>query len=305
MNLVEFIREQSQSLRELVNLLPIPIFYKDRNGVYLGCNKAFEEFIKISRKDLVGKTVYELFSKEIADIYFKKDEELFNNPGIQIYDGKATSSENDSYDVRFHKTNLINNDGEVTGLIGTVFDITKEMRQEKHLEKLASYDILTGLYNRRKGILLLEDEINKNKFYNLSFSIVMMDIDNFKKINDTYGHNYGDKILKEITQILEDKIKHLGIVFRHGGDEFIYYLPKMGREEAFLILEKIRKSIGKKYKDHEKKICRNISASFGIAVFPNDGNNVDHLINKADDAMYKVKISGRNGIRFASETIKN
>jgi diguanylate cyclase (GGDEF)-like protein len=67
----------------------------------------------------------------------------------------------------------------------------------------------------------------------------------------------------------------------------------MGREEAFLISEKIRKSIGKKYKDHEKKICKNISASFGIAVFPNDGNNVDHLINKADGAMYKVKISGQ------------
>lgn len=299
MNLIKFIREQNKPLEELVDLLPIPIFYKDRKGVYLGCNKAFEEFIKLSREELVGKTVHELFPKEKADIYFQKDEELFNNPGIQVYDGQVASRENDSYNVRFHKATFKNDNGEITGLIGAVFDITKEVMQEKHLEKLASYDELTDLYNRRKGIILMEEAIARSKQNHLSFSVVMMDIDYFKKINDTYGHSYGDGILKIISQVLKNNLRDQDIVFRYGGDEFIYFLPKLDREEAFLVSERIRMSILKKFKNHEKKVCRHISASFGIALFPHDGNTVDKLINRADDAMYKVKTSGRNGVGFA------
>ncbi len=107
MNLIKFIKEQGQSLTELVDLLPISIFYKDRKGVYLGCNKVFEEFIKIPREELIGKTVYELFPKKEADLYFKMDEELFNNPVTQVYDGKVVTDENDSYIVRFHKATFI------------------------------------------------------------------------------------------------------------------------------------------------------------------------------------------------------
>ncbi|UUV18154.1 diguanylate cyclase [Fusobacteria bacterium ZRK30] len=299
MNLIEFIKEQNQPLEELVDLLPIPIFYKDRKGVYLGCNKAFEEFIKLSKEELVGKTVHELFPKKEADVYFQKDEELFNSSEIQIYDGKVASHENNLYNVRFHKVAFKNDNGEVTGLIGAVFDITKEVMQEKHLEKLASYDELTGIYNRRKGMLVLENRINQSKYDKLPFSVVMMDIDHFKKINDTYGHGYGDEILKVISQILKKNLRDQDIVFRHGGDEFIYFLPKLGRKKAFLVSERIRRSILERFENHEKKICRDLSASFGIAVFPNDGNIVDKLVNKADDAMYKVKISGRNGVGFA------
>ena len=299
MNLIEFIKEQSQSLTELVDLLPIPIFYKDRKGVYLGCNKAFEGFIKLPREELVGKTVYELFSKKEADVYFQKDEELFNSPGVQVYDGKVVSHENDSYTVRFHKATLKNDKGEITRLIGAVFDITKEMIQKKHLDKLASYDELTELYNRRKGILLLEKQIDQSKCDNLPFSVVMMDIDHLKKINDTYGHSYGDEILKVISQVLKNNLRDYDTVFRHGGDEFIYVLPKMGKEEAFLASERIRESILKNFENHEKNICRHITASFGIATYPDDGNSVDKLINRADDAMYKVKTSGRNGVGFA------
>lgn len=301
MNLIEFIKEQSQSLTELVDLLPIPIFYKDRKGVYLGCNKAFEVFIKLSKKELIGKTVHELFPKEKADIYFQKDEELFNNPGVQIYDGKVATHSHDSYNVRFHKATFKNDKDEITGLIGVVFDITKEVMQEKYLDKLAFYDGLTELYNRRKGIILVEGEIERSKHNHLSFSIIMVDIDHFKKVNDTYGHSYGDEILKIISQVLKNSLRDQDIVFRHGGDEFIYVLPGMGKEEGFLITERIRMSILKRFKNHEKKICRDISASFGIAVFPNDGNTVDKLISRADDAMYKVKISGRNGVGFADK----
>ncbi|MCS5421363.1 MULTISPECIES: GGDEF domain-containing protein [Psychrilyobacter] len=299
MNLIKFIKNNSESLTELIELLPIPIFYKDREGVYLGCNKAFEGFVKLPREEVIGKTAYELLSKKEADLYFQKDQELFNNPGIQIFDGKAASSENDSYIVRFHKATFKNDKGEITGLIGVVFDITKEVMQEKYLDKLASYDELTELHNRRKGMLLLEEQIEKSKGDNIPFSVVMMDIDHFKKINDTYGHSYGDEILKEISQVLKNNLRDHDIVFRHGGEEFIYCLPKTDKEEAFLVSERIRQSILKKFKNYEKNGCRHVTASFGIATFLDDGDSVHHLINRADHAMYKVKTSGRNGVGFA------
>ncbi len=149
-------------------------------------------------------------------------------------------------------------------------------------------------------MLLLGKQIDQSRCDNLPFSIVMMDIDNLKKINDTYGHNYGDEILKTVSQVLKNNLGDHDIVFRHGGDEFIYFLPNMDREEAFLVSRRIREGILKFFKDHEKNICRHISASFGIAVFPDDGDSVDHLINRADSAMYKVKRNGRNGIGLVS-----
>lgn len=299
MNLIEFIKERNQSLTELVDLLPIPIFYKDRKGIYLGCNKSFEKFSKFSREEVIGKTVYDLLSKEEADNCSQKDQELFNNPGIQIFDGKIASPVTDSYIVRFQKATFKNDKGEIIGLIGAVFDITKEMMQEKHLDKLASYDGLTGLYNRRKGMLLLEKQIDQSKCENIPFSVVMMDIDHFKKINDTYGHCYGDKILKAISQVLKNNLRNHDIVFRHGGEEFIYCLPKMDKEKALFISERIRESILKNFKNHYENKSGHVTASFGIATYPDDGGSVDQLINRADDAMYKVKTNGRNGVGFA------
>ncbi|GLI57106.1 hypothetical protein PM10SUCC1_26200 [Propionigenium maris DSM 9537] len=299
MNLIEFINSQGEPLTELLDLLPIPIFYKDRRGVYLGCNKAFERFIKLSREEFIGKTVYELYPKKLADIYFKMDEEHFNNPGVQVYDGEVRSSERESYSVRFHKATFTNEEGEVAGLIGAVLDITKEVEQGRYLEKLASYDVLTGLYNRRKGMILLERAIEDSRYQGEELSIIMMDVDHFKRINDLYGHLYGDEVLKKISQVLEDNLRDQDIVFRYGGEEFICSLPKTSKGEALLVAERIRESIIASFTDHEKNTDRYVTASFGVSTYPEDGMSMDQVVSRADDAMYRIKKNGRNGIGVA------
>lgn len=299
MNLIEFINSQGEPLTELLDLLPIPIFYKDRRGVYLGCNKAFERFIKLSREEFIGKTVYELYPKKLADIYFKMDEEHFNNPGVQVYDGEVRSSERESYSVRFHKATFTNEEGEVAGLIGAVLDITKEVEQGRYLEKLASYDVLTGLYNRRKGMILLERAIEDSRYKGEELSIIMMDVDHFKRINDLYGHLYGDEVLKKISQVLEDNLRDQDTVFRYGGEEFICSLPKTNKGEALLVAERIRESIIASFTDHEKNTDRYVTASFGVSTYPEDGMSMDQVVNRADDAMYRIKKNGRNGIGVA------
>lgn len=299
MNLIEFINSQREPLTELLDLLPIPIFYKDRRGVYLGCNRAFEEFMKLSKEEFIGKTVYDLSPRKLADIYFKKDEELFNNPGIQVYDGEVISHEEDSYVVRFHKATFTNGRGEITGLIGAVFDITKEVRQEKHLEKLASYDVLTGLYNRRRGMMILERDIEESRYQGGDLSLIMMDVDYFKRINDVYGHLYGDEVLKKISKVLVDNLRDQDTVFRYGGEEFICCLPKTDKKTALLVAERIRGSIVDAFTEHEKNTERYVTASFGISTYPEDGVSMGQLINRADDAMYRIKKGGRNGIGLA------
>ncbi len=301
MNLIEFINSQGEPLTELLDLLPIPIFYKDRGGVYLGCNKAFERFIKLSREEFIGKTVYELYPKKLADIYFKMDEEHFKKPGVQVYDGEVRSSERESYSVRFHKATFTNEKGEVAGLIGAVLDITKEVEQGRYLEKLASYDVLTGLYNRRKGMMLLERDIEESRYQGEELSIIMMDVDHFKRINDLYGHLYGDEVLKRISQVLVGNLRDQDTVFRYGGEEFICSLPKTSKGEALLIAERIRERIVSAFTDHEKNTGRYVTASFGISTYPEDGVSMGRLINRADDVMYRIKKNGRNGIGIAKD----
>ncbi len=267
----------------------------------MGCNKAFERFIKLSREEFIGKTVYELYPKKLADIYFKMDEEHFKKPGVQVYDGEVRSSERESYSVRFHKATFTNEKGEVTGLIGAVLDITKEVRQGRYLEKLASYDVLTGLYNRRKGMILLERDIEESRYQGEELSVIMMDVDHFKRINDLYGHLYGDEVLKRISQVLVGNLRDQDTVFRYGGEEFICSLPKTSKGEALLIAERIRERIVAAFTDHEKNTGRYVTASFGISTYPEDGVSMGRLINRADDAMYRIKKNGRNGIGIAKD----
>lgn len=159
MDLTKFINRQGKPLIELLDLLPLPIFYKDREGIYLGCNKSFEKIIGLSKDEIIGKTVFQISSKKLADLHFEKDNELFSNPGIQIYDGILALRGGKSHIFRYHKATFTNDKGEVTGLIGAAFNI----KQEKALEKLASYDPLTNLYNRRAGLELLEKSFNMCK----------------------------------------------------------------------------------------------------------------------------------------------
>ncbi len=297
MSLTKFIDEQGKPLIELLDLLPMPVFYKNREGIYLGCNKAFERAINLSKEEVIGKTVFQVSSEPLAKIHFEKDNELFDNPGIQIYDGKLTLRNGDSSIFRYHKATFTNEKGEVTGIIGAAFNI----KQEKVLEGLASYDPLTNLYNRRVGLEMLESSMVECRSRGGKLSLVVMDVDHFKEINDTYGHSFGDEVLKKISQVLEDNLRKEDIVFRYGGEEFVYALPFTGRKEAFLASERIRRDISAVFKGDDKRIKKQISASFGIAVFPDNGDDINKLMEKADSAMYRVKKNGRNGVGFSTE----
>ncbi|MCP5002596.1 MAG: PAS domain-containing protein [Planctomycetes bacterium] len=124
--------------QELLNAIPVPVFYKNKEGIYLGCNREFEFFLGIGEGEIIGKSVYDVAPKELADGYYGKDMELFNNPGTQIYEFEVKNKLNHIRTVIFHKATFHDSNGDVSGLIGAILDITVRKEAENEREKLIS-----------------------------------------------------------------------------------------------------------------------------------------------------------------------
>lgn len=174
---------------------------------------------------------------------------------------------------------------------------TKEIeRINKELEYNATMDFLTDLYNRRKSDEILENEWER---YKRNFSIIILDIDDFKNINDKYGHNVGDKILNEFAGILKENVRKTDKIGRWGGEEFLIVCPESNLEESLIVAEKIRKGICK----NKFEVDELITGSFGISTAKGK-ESIYELVSKADEAMYIAKNKGKNRIEYIKKAIE-
>jgi len=169
------------------------------------------------------------------------------------------------------------------------------------LQELSDRDYLTGLYNRRKFEEFLGYEIKRSLRHHHQFTILMIDLDNFKYINDTYGHASGDLVLKEVTQIFGSNLRNADILARLGGDEFAVLLPETPYVNGFAVVEKLRSRL------EATPISLmfdqiTLTASFGIAEYPDQGENIESLLTGSDLAMYKAKRAGKNTIARADQS---
>ena len=177
---------------------------------------------------------------------------------------------------------LLNIIEEITRKYEELLKVYEELNKE--LEYKASHDPLTGLYNRISLSAFFKREAGKTDIYNNSnLALIFIDIDNFKSVNDTYGHEVGDKILREVAKIISESLRRTDLPFRFGGDEFLILASVKNSNEAVKIAERIRKKIEDRFKDY------GLSASFGIAVYKEDGKDLDTLIDIADKRMYEMK----------------
>jgi diguanylate cyclase (GGDEF)-like protein len=161
-------------------------------------------------------------------------------------------------------------------------------------------DELTNLFNGRYLRQAIDMEMERAQRYGSLFSLIFMDIDNFKKVNDKYGHLVGSRVLIEVAQILQENLRKIDIISRYGGDEFVIILPQTPRESGFHVAERLRKVIEKNVflKDEGHPI--RLTASFGVASFPDNARNKEDLLDIADYAMYRGKFSTKN-IVFAAK----
>ena len=179
----------------------------------------------------------------------------------------------------------------LVGRIGRRIEIN-----EKELRKLATHDGLTGLYNHRTFYHILEDEIVRSQRYKHAISLLMLDIDHFKEINDTYGHPNGDKVLRDISKHINQRIRSTDFACRYGGEEIMVILPETNISMAEKIAEDLRKTIEKKafYIDNDQSI--NITVSIGLAGYPIHAQEAALLVSNVDIALYKAKEDGRNRV---------
>lgn len=172
-------------------------------------------------------------------------------------------------------------------------DITKFKEKSNILEYQASHDKLTGLFNRNKFDEIFAKEIKRTKRYKNELSVIIFDIDNFKMVNDTYGHQIGDEVLKEISKIALDNVREQDITTRWGGEEFFILLPQTNLSGAVIVANKIRTST----QNHiftEKSL--KITASFGVAQFCIENDDEKTIITRADELLYEAKRTGKNKV---------
>jgi diguanylate cyclase (GGDEF)-like protein len=168
----------------------------------------------------------------------------------------------------------------------------------EQIKRLTVIDELTGVFNRRKFDIDLKDRLNEAIRYVKSLSLLMIDIDYFKKYNDYHGHQMGDMILKKIGGIFIENKRSTDRIYRYGGEEFSVICSETNKENARIFAERLREVIDQGKFEGEEKIRPggNLTISVGVSNFPFDATKIDHIIKYADDALYKAKAEGRNRV---------
>ena len=189
---------------------------------------------------------------------------------------------------------------EDVNMLRAVADQAAVAVNKAQLWDLAVTDSLTGLYVRRYFMRKLKEEIVRAERYSKVLSVIIADLDRFKNINDTYGHDAGDKVLKALGKFLQASIRDVDIIARYGGEEFVILLPDADKEAAFALAERLRDSFGQTQLENLPPI----TMSLGVSTFPEDGTTIEELIKKSDAAMYAAKQDGRNQTVKYTDSIK-
>lgn len=292
------LEEAHYFLKTIINNAPIRIFWKDRQLDYLGCNPLFARDAGLNDpSDIVGKNDFQLLWRDQGEIYRADDRHVIDTGEQKLfYEEKQTTADGHYIWLRTSKVPLRNQHDEIIGVLGMYENITEQKLAEEHVHFLANFDSLTGLPNRNNLRDHLNYALNLAKRSIGKLALMFFDLDHFKDINDSLGHTTGDALLVELANLFKSLLREEDTVTRLGGDEFIIILPGTDEDGAANVAHKILESLSRPFKigGYELKI----TASIGIAIHPNDGNDLETLSRCADMAMYEAKRRGRNSYCF-------
>ncbi|WP_368031267.1 ABC transporter substrate-binding protein, partial [Arcobacter sp. s6] len=217
------LRKNSQTkelLHTVINSSEDLIFYKNCKLKYMGCNKSFENLIGKKEADIIGKDDFELFEKDFAQIFRKEDFEVLDNDNL-IKTNEWLIVQNKRILLQTKKIPFKYKNKKKIGILGISRDITSLYEIQKKLKEQAYYDELTKIFNRKAYNEKIQEKFDLYDRYKTDFTIAMYDLDNFKNINDTYGHEIGDNVLIETTNEVKSIIRKTDFLFRIGGEEFV------------------------------------------------------------------------------------
>ncbi|MDH4943844.1 EAL domain-containing protein [Sulfurimonas sp. C5] len=277
---------------------PVGFFFYDEHLIIREVNQKLIDFFKIPRDKLIGLDLHNILDRRILPAL---QTVLENRNGL--YDGKfiLNSLKKDIY-INLQTSPMRNAEGKVMGGIGIVNNVTEKMEAQQKIERQAKYDILTDIPNRLMLHEQIKHEVLRYQRHNIIFAVLFLDLDHFKHINDSLGHDIGDKLLIKVAQVLERIIRTQDIVARLGGDEFVILLPdlsldrKMAARKAELVAKKIYDALEATIMIDGHQF--NISTSIGISLVNSVDETAEDILKHADLAMYQAKKDGRGVSRF-------
>ncbi len=308
-------RKAENSLKESQNIfgamiksMKEGIILLDKNGLIISSNSSFAEMVGLRVEDIEGRTPLDSRWRIIHEdgtpylghtlpawLTLKTKKSIRNDiHGIYTQDNALKW-------LLINSEPIIDESGELNGVVVTATDITELKNNEKRLKHLANYDSLTSLPNRNLFNEIATQVINKSKNDAEMLAILFFDLDNFKIINDTLGHTVGDLLLKALSSRLIECIEDKGFVARLGGDEFVMILENIGHHEddAISFAERLMHSLAIPFLIETHEIF--VSGSLGISIYPQDGKNLEELMKCADSAMYRAKGDGKNQYQFYTQ----
>jgi diguanylate cyclase (GGDEF)-like protein/PAS domain S-box-containing protein len=292
--LEDIVKKSEERYRTILEEIRDNYFETDLAGNFTFVNDSMSRTLGYSKEQLMGMNYRNFAAKEDAEVIRRDFNRVYRSG--ETMKGLAYKFIDRYGNVGYNELSIsaIKDDsGKVIAFRGISRDVTERKRMERELNDIASHDFLTGLPNRmlltdRLTVALAEAKRNKTKLV-----VMMLDLDRFKVVNDTYGHSIGDTVLRVAGERLAALIRQSDTVARVGGDEFLVLLPKIGRvDDCVKVARKILEAFRRPFAVNNYKIP--VTTSVGFAVYPDDGEDSETLIKNADMAMYWVKEQGRD-----------
>ncbi len=301
------ISSNEELLINMVHQAPVPVLITDtfRNIVYI--NSQFTNLTGYSVEDVLGKNPRILSAGKTPPQVYKELWDTVFSGGVWQGDLLNRRKDGEEFWESIAISPIRNKEGAVTHFVGIWQDSTQRKhhledveRRSIEFERQAITDDLTGIYNRRFVFSELEREIERAKRYNRPFSGMMIDVDDFKKINDQYGHPIGDRVLRTLAAVLKQSLRKVDVLGRYGGDEFLVVLPETKLEAVKRAARRIQKNLA----DYEENVIGGLSHfTVSIGLFSSERlgeSNPKEIIEKIDEALLKAKQAGKNKIIIES-----
>jgi diguanylate cyclase (GGDEF)-like protein/PAS domain S-box-containing protein len=294
---IHYVLNVTKAYRELdtmFNVSPDGFMIVEQDGSISKINPNAAQIFGYKEEELLDQSIEVLLPQHMRDNH----ERLRSNFQKSYSRRESVSPHTDVYGIKSDGTEIplkiVLSTFSVSGKKKTIA-VVKDVSQFKSLEALSTTDHLTGIYNRLKLDAILDSEIQRVQRYKQELSVIMCDIDYFKKINDDFGHQTGDNVLKSFSALLKRRVRNTDSVGRWGGEEFCIICPNTNLKDAFDLAENLRELIA----SFDFKIGRDISASFGVA-HCDEADNCKSIMHKADMALYDSKQMGRNQVTLAN-----
>ena len=296
----EKVRESREQLQVIIDTVPSLISYVDRNFHYRWNNRTYREWFHRTAEEITGRHMRDILGEEVFQRILPRLQKALSGE-VVYYDDYLAYPSGGRWVHGVYMPNRTAR-GEVDGIVVFVNDITERKKMEEEIRHMAHHDALTGLPNRRLFRDVVNMEMAQARRTRKKLAILFLDLDRFKEVNDTLGHEAGDALLKEVARRLRANIRESDTVARIGGDEFNILLADIPRpEDVTAVARKIMGSFERPFliAGHEL----HVTASIGISVYPDDSEETDTLFRYADIAMYHAKERGKNNFQFYNPDI--